>query len=163
MVLFLFCIDLPFFHISLCLCSTSFTFSFEHIVFFSQVNKMLSIANPTTPPFQKVCENCHVIDITISPIGGVYCIDCQSTVQKLGCFCGSIATNDEPVLLTIEGKWLETIVHMTEFEFLDLLSLKQVQLLISICIHIKFCLSTNLPLLAFKKTSNNLSHKWKPI
>jgi hypothetical protein len=40
-------------------------------------------------------------------------------LQKLGLFCGSIATNDEHVLLIIEGKWLATIVHMIEFKFLD--------------------------------------------
>jgi hypothetical protein len=33
-------------------------------------------------------------------------------VQKLGFLCGSIVTNDEHVLLTIESKWLEVIVHM---------------------------------------------------
>jgi len=34
-------------------------------------------------------------------------------VQKLGFLHDSITTNDKPVLLTIEGKWLEVIVHMT--------------------------------------------------
>jgi hypothetical protein len=57
---------------------------------------------------------------------------------KINFFCGSIATNDEHVLLTIESKWLEAIVHMTISKFLDLLRPKQVQLLISICIHDKF-------------------------
>jgi hypothetical protein len=42
------------------------------------------------------------------------------------------------MLLIIEGKWLEAIVHMTKFEFLDLPHPKQVQFLISICIHGKF-------------------------
>ncbi len=114
---------------------------------------MLSITNPTAPPFQKVCENCHVIDVTISPIGGVYCIDChsKSTIQKLSFLCGSIATNDELVLLTIEGKWLETIMHMKKLEFLDFPCLKQVQLLISIRIHIKFCLSTTSTLAGFQE------------
>ncbi len=37
----------------------------------------------------------------------------KSTVQKLCFLCGSIATNDELVLLTIEGEWLEAIVLMT--------------------------------------------------
>ncbi len=41
-------------------------------------------------------------------------------IQKLSFFRGSIATNDEFVLLTIEGKWLEAIVHMTESKFLDI-------------------------------------------
>jgi hypothetical protein len=75
-----------------------------------------------TPPFQKVCGNCHVADATISPASGVYFNICcsKSMVQKLGFIRGSITTNDEHVLLTIEGKWLEGIVHMTEFKFLDL-------------------------------------------
>ncbi len=80
--------------------------------------------------------------------------------QQLGFLCGSIATNDEHVLLTIEGKWLEAIMHMTKFEFLYLNHPKQVQLFISI--HIHSC-RPHLPLLAFKKTCNNLSHKGKPI
>jgi hypothetical protein len=41
-------------------------------------------------------------------------------VQKLSFLHGSTATNDEHVLLTIESKWLETIVHMTKSKFLDL-------------------------------------------
>ncbi len=58
------------------------------------------------PPFQKVCGNCHVVDVTISSVGGVYCKACcsKSTIQKIGFFCGFIATNDERMLLTIEGK-----------------------------------------------------------
>jgi hypothetical protein len=56
-------------------------------------------------------------------------------ISEVKFFYGSIATNDEPMLLTIKGKWLEIIVHMTEFEFLDLLHQKQVQFLILICIH----------------------------
>jgi hypothetical protein len=55
------------------------------------------------------------------------------------------------VLLTIEGKWLETIVHMTSFEFLNLPCPKQVQLLISIHIHGEFCLLTTSTLVGFQK------------
>jgi len=59
----------------------------------------------------------------------------KSIVQKLGFLRGSIVTNDELVLLTIEGKWLEAIVAMRKFEFLDLFRPKQVQFFISIRIH----------------------------
>jgi hypothetical protein len=47
---------------------------------------MLSIASPIAPPFQKICENCHVIDVIISPTGDVHCNAChsKSMVQKLG-------------------------------------------------------------------------------
>jgi hypothetical protein len=40
-------------------------------------------------------------------MGGVHCNACcsKSIVQKLGFFHGSIVTNDEPMLLTIEDKW----------------------------------------------------------
>jgi hypothetical protein len=86
----------------------------------------------------------------------------KSTIQKLGFLCGSITTNDELVLLIIESKWLEAIVHMTQSEFLDLPRPKQVQLFISIHIQGNDCLP-HLPVLIFKKTSNNLSHKQKPI
>jgi hypothetical protein len=88
----------------------------------------LSIASLIVLPFQKICANCHVANVTISPTCGVYCnaYRSKSTIQKLRFFRGSIATNDALVLLTIEGKWLESIVHMTESKFLDIPCPKQV-------------------------------------
>jgi len=70
------------------------------------VIKVLSIVSPIAPPFQKACENCHVVYVTISPTHGVHCNVChsKSTIQKLGFLCGFITTNDEHVLLIIEGK-----------------------------------------------------------
>jgi hypothetical protein len=56
----------------------------------------------------------------------------KSKVKKSSFLCGSIVTNDETILLTIEGKWVEGIVHMTKFAFLNLIRLKQVQIFISI-------------------------------
>jgi hypothetical protein len=55
------------------------------------------------------------------------------------------------MLLTIEGKWLEVIVHMTKSKFLDLPLPKQVQLFISICIHGKFWLSSTFALVSFQE------------
>ncbi len=42
------------------------------------------------------------------------------------------------MLLIIDGKWLEPIVHMTKFEFLNLIRPKQIQFFILIRIHDKF-------------------------
>jgi hypothetical protein len=83
---------------------------------------VLSIASPTTPPFQKARGSCHVTNVNIYPTCGVYCNIChsKSTIQKLSFFRGYIVTNDELVFLIIESKWLEAIMHMTESEFLDL-------------------------------------------
>jgi len=53
------------------------------------------------------------------------------------------------VLLTIEGIWLEAIMHMMASEFLDLLCPKQIQLFILIRIHGKFQLSPTFALLGF--------------
>jgi hypothetical protein len=68
--------------------------------------RVLSIVNPDAPPFQKKCENYHVTDVTISSMGVVYCnaYHSKSTVKKLNFFRCSIATNDEPMLLTIKSK-----------------------------------------------------------
>ncbi len=49
----------------------------------------------------------------------------KSTMKKLDFLHGSIITNDEFVLLTIESKWFETIMHMTKYEFLGLPCRKQ--------------------------------------
>jgi hypothetical protein len=38
----------------------------------------------------------------------------------------------QPILLTIEGKWFQTIMHMKKFEFPNLARPKQVQFLIAI-------------------------------
>ncbi len=79
----------------------------------------MSIVNLATPPFQKLCGNCCVADVIISPMGGVHCNDyhSKSTIQKLNFLCGSIVINDELMLLIIEGNWLEVIVRMTKSEF----------------------------------------------
>jgi hypothetical protein len=71
---------------------------------------------------------------SLSPKGGVHC---KSRVKKLGFLHGSIITNDDCMILTIEGKWLEAIMHVTKFEFLDLPCPKQVELFISCCIQCK--------------------------
>jgi hypothetical protein len=55
------------------------------------------------------------------------------------------------MLLTIEDKWLEAIVHMIESKFLDLPRPKQVQLLILIHIHGKFWLLPKFALVGFQK------------
>jgi hypothetical protein len=55
------------------------------------------------------------------------------------------------MLLTIEGKWLEAIMHVIESEFLDLPSPKQVQLFISIHIYGKSCLLITSTLVGFQK------------
>jgi hypothetical protein len=62
------------------------------------------------------------VDAIISPMGDVHCnaYHSKSTIQKLRFLHGSIVINDEPMLLPIESKWLEAIVHMTKSEFLDL-------------------------------------------
>jgi hypothetical protein len=70
------------------------------------VIKVLTIASPTAPPFQKVYRNYHVIDVIILSMGDVHCSDfrSKSKVHKLGFLWGSITTNDGIILLTIEGK-----------------------------------------------------------
>jgi len=70
---------------------------------------LLSITSLVALPFQKKCGNCHITDVIISPMGGVHYNAChsKSMVQKLGFFHGSIAINDELMLLIIECKWLE--------------------------------------------------------
>jgi len=92
------------------------------------VARVLSIASLIVPPYFKKCGNCHGTNVTISLACDVYCNVCRLklAIQKLGFLCGSIATNNELVLLIIKGKWLEAIVHMIKFGFLDLSHPKQV-------------------------------------
>jgi hypothetical protein len=71
--------------------------------------------------------------------------------SKIKFLCGSIVTNVELVLLTIEGKWIEAIVHMMEYELLDLPHPKQVQLPILIRIHAKFQLLPTFALVGFQE------------
>jgi hypothetical protein len=79
------------------------------------------------------------------------CLLFKINSSKIGFLCGSIVTNDEHVLLIIESKWLEAVVHMTKSEFLDLLCPKQVQLLISIHIHDKFRLLITFAFVSFQE------------
>jgi len=146
-------------------CSCSFTFLFQHFYFFSQVIKVLSIVNLVVPPFQKVCGNYNIMYVIISPTCNVHCNACcsKSAIQKSGFLCGSIITNDEPMLLTIEGKWLKAIVHMTESKSWICLVQNKFKSSFQFTFMINFNCRAHLPLLVFKKTSNNLSHKGKPI
>ncbi len=75
----------------------------------------------------------------------------KSHVHKLSFLRSSIATNDGPILLTIEGKLLEAIVHMTKFEFINLGHSKQVQLLVSICVFSIFQLSSTFSFINFQE------------
>jgi hypothetical protein len=79
----------------------------------------------------------------------VYCS--KSHVHKSSSPQGSIATNDGLILLTILGKWLEAIVHMTKFEFINLAHSKQVQLLVSIRVFSKFQSSSTFALINFQE------------
>jgi hypothetical protein len=56
------------------------------------------------------------------------------------------------VLLTIKNKWLEAIVHMIKFEFLDLSCPSSI---LSIHIYGKFRLSTTFSLLGFQENIQN--------
>jgi hypothetical protein len=52
----------------------TFIISFVNIyLFIFQVTKVLSIASPTTPAFQKLCEICHVVDVIICSTNDVHC------------------------------------------------------------------------------------------
>ncbi len=104
---------------------------------------MLFITNLVASPFQKVCGNYYVTDVIICSTSHVHCNAChsKSKVDKSSFLQGSIATNDGPILLTIEGKWLEAIVHMAKFGFLNLVCPKQVQFLVLIRVCGKFQLS----------------------
>jgi hypothetical protein len=117
------------------------------------MTKVLSIANIVALPFQKVCANFHVVDVTIFPTSGVYYNIChsKSTIKKLGFFRGSITTNDEHVLLIVESKRLEAIVHTKKSIFLDIPRPKQLQLLISIHIHGKFHLLITFAFVGFQE------------
>ncbi len=123
---------------------------------------VLSIASLVVPPFQKVCGNCHITDVIISPMGSVHwnIFHLKSMIQKSRFFCDSIATNDELVLLTIEGKWLEAILRMNYWIcFIQ----NKFNFAFQFAFMVNFNCCPHLPLLAFKKTSNNLFHKQKPI
>jgi hypothetical protein len=101
-----------------------------------------------------MCVNCHVINVfIICSTCNVHYNVChsKSKVHKSGFLWGSIATNDGPILLTIEGKWFGVIMRMRKFEFLNLAHPKQVQLFISICVCGKFQLSPTSVFVTFQE------------
>ncbi len=115
---------------------------------------VLFITSLATLQFQKVCANHHVtLNVIICSTCDVHCNAChsKSKVHKSSFLWGSIVTNDGRILLTIKGKWLEAVVHMIEFEFLNLAHSKQVQLLISIRVCGKFQLLPTSTLIGFLK------------
>jgi hypothetical protein len=81
--------------------------------------------SPNVLPFYKVCRNCHGVDIIVSPFGNVHCnaYHMKLKVEKSSFLSIFIATSDELVLLTIEGKWL-IIANMPKFTFFNFLHRK---------------------------------------
>ncbi len=94
-------------------------------------------------------------------MGNVHCNAChsKSKVHKLGFLWGSIATNDGLILLTIDGKWFEVIMHITKFKFLNLAPPKQVQFFNSICVCGKFQLPPTCALVSFFKNIQQFTSK----
>jgi hypothetical protein len=78
-----FLIDPPFSHIYLLFMFIFiYLFVLTYCLFF-YVTKVLSIDSPVTPPFQKLCENCHVVNVIISPMGGVHSnVGFQEDIQQ---------------------------------------------------------------------------------
>jgi hypothetical protein len=134
-------------------------------IFFPQVAEVLSIASPIALPFQKVWANCHVVDITISLTHGVYCnaYYSKSMIQKLGFFHGSIATNDEFVLLTITGNGLKQLCVLQNLNSWIYFAQNKFNSSFQFTFMVNFACQPHLLVLAFKKTSNNLPHKQKLV
>jgi hypothetical protein len=112
--------------------------------------------SPYLPLFHlhsKKYGNCHVLDVIIWSTCDIHCTIChsKSKVHTSSFHWGSITTNDGLILLNIEGKGFETIVHMIEFEFLILVCPKQVQFLVSICVCDKFQLSSTYVVIGFQE------------
>jgi len=87
-----------------------------NLTFFFQVVGVLPMLNPTTPLFQKLCAKCHALDIIVSTTNDdVNCNDYhgKTTIKNVGYLCSSIATTKDPIILTIEGKWLKIVVCMS--------------------------------------------------
>jgi hypothetical protein len=121
---------------------------------------MLTINNFVVPLFFFKCQNCHVVDGINYLMGNVHCNACsKSKVKKLSFLCDSITANNKS-MLTIEGKWLEGIVHMIKFAFLNFLHPKKIQIyFIQFAFKENFDYHPHMPLLVFRKTFNNLSCK----
>jgi len=114
-------------------------------IFYFSSDKVLSITSLTTPPFQKFCGNCHVTDVIICPTTDVHCNVCNSKSNVHICFFHDSIT-------TIEGKWHDEILHMTKFEFLDLLIQNKFNFSFQFTFMVNFNCCPHLPLVVFKKT-----------
>jgi len=87
----------------------------------------------------------------------------KSKVQKLNFLHASIATNNELMLLTIEGKWLKAIVHMTRMHSLIFFFQNKFNFSLQITFMVNSNSHSHLSLWGIKKTFNNLSQKCKLV
>jgi ribosomal protein S27E len=65
--------------------------------------------NPIALLLQKLCAKCHALDIVVSTTNDdVNCNVChgKTTIKKAGYLRTSITKTGDPIILTIEGKWL---------------------------------------------------------
>ncbi len=121
---------------------------------FFQVVGILFVLNPTALPLQKLCVKCHALDTIVSTTNDdVNCNVChgKTTIKKARYLCASIATTEDPIILTIEGKWIKGVVHMLETNFLILPHPKEVQLFIKKKLLGKLLLSLIFQLMGFEE------------
>ncbi len=76
--------------------------------------------NPTTLLFRKLCAKCHALDIVVSTANDD--VNCNvyhgnTTIKKVGYLHSSIATTKDPIIFSIEGKWLKFVVRMSKTNF----------------------------------------------
>ncbi len=83
--------------------------------------------------------------------------------SKIRLFSWFHCSNDEPMLLTIEGKWLEAIAHMKNLNSWICFIQNKINFSFQFAFMVNYNFQPHLPLLALKKTSNNLSHKQKSV
>ena len=128
--------------------------------YFFQVIGTLTITNPATPPYQKICKDCKQANIIALPTGDCFCNVCHAKKPsiKSGLLHATITSDDLSCqFVNIEGQWLEAIIHQEESNFLARSRLQQVQLLKSIRIVGKFLLSTSSYLTGFEEDFEPIS------
>jgi hypothetical protein len=103
----------------------------------------MTVISPTVAPYKQVCTKCKLSNLILLH-GGYYCNVChtQEVVEKKAHVRAKISTvSSQNVTIYIEGLWLQSLVRMTEEQFLSLARGQQIKILSSIRVNGTFSLT----------------------
>ena len=122
----------------------------------------MTVVNPSTLPYKRVCGNCKVGDIYRQQSGNNHCNLCKLSVpcSFVIHINATIAIEDAHSFATfVSAAWIQALLHKSEYDFLDFYAIDRIaaiEALGSLVARNEFHFSPLGELIGFNKSNDNL-------